>query len=372
MDAELEPPSPTYGDLENDDFEVIDGEDDEDLDGDSQHPSTQPSGSMVPSSFPSLAPTTELLDSDEEAVANALKTANDAAEKAATAMVTQAAMDGLLSGDGDSMTSVITSNCLMDPQYGIASRDEDGNITSSIYLYRDGSLYWHLDLVEPYFTVERINRPLPRAADLSTGGGGGDLVDWTLALLVMGTVFMGILLLIQQMNIKIVHRLYHLQRWFFNPTEHDYEGDMLVVEINELGEDSVPVSMGGRRTLATRYIDKPPSRSNSSVHDHSESSVEHDDDCNAAAANGDVEMRDLSTKPNSFGRNGSNEALGMNSTNLSIASSGSEEFDAASRILTKNPAMVDLPSLSSTSKIATPVGMPNGARRIPDFLDFDS
>jgi len=246
----------------------------------------------------------------------------------------------------------------VDPQYGIASLDEDGNITAQVYLYRDGSLYWKLNLVEPYFTVEKINRPLPKPPEPSDAGAGGDLVDWTLALIVMSMILVGIVMIIQQMNTKILHRLYHLQRWFFNPTEHDYEGDMLVPDSNELGEDGVPISMGGRRTLATnRYLDLLPSKGNSLGPASSNSPGDFDDENDVAASTGDVEMRDLSW------------VSGEDSFDMRSRSSNEESDDIAARILAKNPDMVDLPSLSSTSKVATPVGMQNESRKVNDLLD---
>jgi len=365
MDEELEPAT-SIEDPGNDDFEVID-EDEEDLD---IEPSAQPSTSVAPSSFPSLVPTIEPLDIDDESAADAVKKATSAMHEAENAMVTQAAMDGLLSGDGDSMALVITSNCLVDPQYGIASIDEDGNVTSQVYLYRDGSLYWQLDLVYPYFTVEKVKRPLPKPSEISTDGQGGNLIDWTLALLVMAMVLVGIVMIIQQMNTKIFDRMYHLQRWFFNPTEHDYEGDMLVTDSTELGEDGVPIAMGGRRTLATsRYRDSPASKSYSTDDGELDLSgnCDNDDDDNddIAASTGDVEMQDLSSVPTGLQQV---KSAGDSFELLSRSSSDSAE-DFASRLLSKNPDMVDLPSLSSTSKVATPVGMSKGRRKSNDLLD---
>jgi hypothetical protein len=43
--------------------------------------------------------------------------------------------------------------------------------------------------------------------------------------------------------------------------------------------------------------------------------------------------------------------------------------DYASRLMSKHPDMVDLPSLSSKSKVATPVGVANGKRKSDDSYD---
>jgi hypothetical protein len=341
---------------------------------------------------------------EENKAADAAQAAADAAKKAAdssTKAAAQAAMDALLSGDGDAMTSIITANCLANPEYGIATLDEDGNLTSHAYLYRDGSLYWHLDLVPPYFTVEKINRPLPKAADLSNFGDGGDFVDWTLAFLVLGMILVGIVMIVQQMNIKFFDRLYNFQRWFFNPTNHDYEGDMLVVTDSvEVGEDGVPISMGGRRTLTVSYRDVSSNRDGPTIpSESSNSSSDHDH------AVGDVELCEFSgsrvmpprSTDSSISRNGSVSPLDSNRSRNSsfddedhgkasfskrLNRSRSSSFDdedhskpSFSKHLMKNPDLVDLPSLSSTSKVAMPVGVPkNGNTKTKgnDWLDEGS
>lgn len=298
----------------------------------------------------------------ENKAADAAQAAADAAKKAAdatTKAAAQATADAILSGDGDAMVSVITSNCLTNPQYGIAELNDDGNLTSQAYLYRDGSLYWHLDLVPPYFTIEKVNRPLPKAADLSNGGDGGDFLDWTLAFLVMGMILVGIVMIVQQMNIKLFDRLYFFQRWFFNPTNHDYEGDMLFTDSIEIGEDRVPISMGGRRTLAaSRYRDSPSRDSSRHTSDSSESSSEHDN------ARGDVELCEI-PGGRKTGRSSGGSCVSPNGSDPSIeyARSRSSSFDddtssSIPKRLLKNPNLVDFPSLSSSSKVATPVGLP--------------
>jgi hypothetical protein len=303
---------------------------------------------------------------EENKAADAAQAAADAAKKAADSSskaAAQAAMNALLSGDGDAMVSIITTNCLANPQYGIATLDEDGNLTSHAYLYRDGSLYWHLDLVPPYFTVEKLNRPLPKAADLSNFGDGGDFVDWTLAFLVLGMILVGIVMIVQQMNIKFFDRLYNFQRWFFNPTNHDYEGDMLVVTDSVgLGEDGVPISMGGRRTLAvSQYRDSPSSRDGPKLSsESSNSSSDHDH------AVGDVELCEFSGSQMMLGRS-TDSSISRNGGERSLDSirSRSSSFDdedhgpsSFSKRLMRNPDLVDLPNLSSISKVARPVGGP--------------
>jgi hypothetical protein len=91
--------------------------------------------------------------------------------------------------------------------------------------------------------------------------GGGNVVDWTLALMILGLFAIFILLLLQQIlgrNLRIIRPLYKFQRWFFDPLEHplddmvdDERGEMGVIkgqgtEYN-FGEDVIPLSMGGRR-----------------------------------------------------------------------------------------------------------------------------
>jgi hypothetical protein len=309
----------------------------------------------------------------ENKAADAAQAAADAAKKAADSTAkaaAQAAMDGLLNGDGAMMTNIISTTCFANLQYGIASLDEEGNLTSHAFLYRDGSLYWKLEMIPPYFTIEKVNHPLPKAADMQTIGGGGDLLDWTLAFVVLFMILFGIVVIVQQMNIKLFEKLYHLQRWFFNPTKYDYEGD-LHIDSNasvqfDYGEDGVPISMGGKRTVASRYRDRTDLQEIQSIRSNtslvSSSSID---------SSGDVELCEINGPLNSM--NSNNDSIGTRNKrvtiNTQLSTSYSNEESYYSKRFMRNPDLVDFPNLSSNSKVATPVCNPSTLSQISGRSD---
>jgi hypothetical protein len=159
-----------------------------------------------------------------QVAAHAAQAAADATSDAAA----QAAMDGLLSGDGAVMSSIV-STCFSNPQYDIASVDENGTVSSEAYLYRDSVLYYKLNLTSPYLEVVKVNRPLPKVVLISDYGSGGDFVDWVLALAVLGLVALTVVVILQQMGYQYIASLFRCQRWFFNPTKYDYEGNAVLL-----------------------------------------------------------------------------------------------------------------------------------------------
>ena len=296
----------------------------------------------------------------ENKAAEAANEAADAAQKAADATskaAAQAAMTGILSGDGAMMSSIIT-NCFTNPQYGIASLEEDGNLTTQAYLYRDGSLYWHLELAPPYFTVDKVDRPLPRVADLSSDGEGGNMVDWTIAFIVLGMLLLGIVVILQQMGYKLFYRMYLLQRWFFNPSKYDYEGDL-----HDFGDETisfhfsdngVPISLGGRRTTSSDTSRDGLLNGREELdadRDHSTSSSSDGVDDERM---GDVELSQIPT------HRSLSSSSKMRPTSPPYSNLSSPTFDddsTYSKRIRKNPDLVDLPNLTSKSKVATPVGV---------------
>jgi hypothetical protein len=303
-----------------------------------------------------------------QVAAHAAQAAADATSDAAA----QAAMDGLLSGDGAVMSS-IASTCFSNPQYDIASVDENGTVTSEAYLYRDGSLYYKLNLTSPYLEVVKVNRPLPKVVLISDYGSGGDFVDWVLALAVLGLVALTVVVILQQMGYQYIASLFRCQRWFFNPRKYDYEGNAVFVEDEEgapfrFGQDSIPLSMGGRVSPRSRRNVRPPAAPD----------VENDSD---------VLVPELSrsgrsdTEPSSSARPNSNNGFGEvelstipsrmrparaisrsdSQGSLSDEDFGIREGPVLPERLARDPNLVDLPDLKSKSKVAVPVGG-NGSR----------
>lgn len=208
---------------------------------------------------------------EDNAAADAAEAAAQAAKKAAEATLSaaaQAAMDGLFSGDGTLMTSVL-STCFSDAKYGIRrdrivvfedddnvddilgdgdvddfisnsnendSGKADGNSTeigdqygtmsptpsprtitetdTFVYIYIDGANYFQLNLTSPFWGTNAVVNPVP--APLTMSEGREDPIDWILAMSIMIGFAFGILVMLHQMGVMNIDRRLRL-RWFFQP-----------------------------------------------------------------------------------------------------------------------------------------------------------
>ena len=310
-----------------------------------------------------------------QAAADAALVAADATSSAAS----QAAMDSLLSGDGSMMSSIV-STCFSNPRYEISSPDTNRTAPIEIYLFRDPSIYYKLELVSPYLEVVKLSRPLPKAATLlSDYGAGGDALDWTLAIAIFVSMLLLVLLICQQMGKHYVASISKCQRRFFNPRNHDDE-DEEASGVHSgshffFGKNGIPVSMGGRQSSYS------PLKSGETLQNVIVEESFTDDD----ADGGEDDFGPLSphapqgshlnSTPNrspslelemvNFGSD-SHIYDGRSTPRLhpyrdsSDSSRGSSEDDNAGleipdRLL-RNPDLVELPSLKSKSKVAIPVG----------------
>mmetsp|Transcript_18908 Transcript_18908/g.23228 ORF Transcript_18908/g.23228 Transcript_18908/m.23228 type:complete len:692 (-) Transcript_18908:128-2203(-) len=174
--------------------------------------------------------------SKDNKTAAAAEQAAEAAAKAAqftSDAAAVAAMEEIFSGDGSSMTSVI-STCFSDPKYRIRSdekiilrKSEDGETmtaqnvpTTHAYLYVDGSHYYRLNLTSPYMTAQEMVNPLPKPSIVPEGK--GDFVDITLAIAIIVCFWFGILVMLH--HVRVINWDSRLQfNWFFHPTK--FKGD---------------------------------------------------------------------------------------------------------------------------------------------------
>jgi len=297
----------------------------------------------------------------ENKAANAAQAAATAAQAAADATsnaAAQAAMDGLLSGDGSTMTSIATS-CLTNPQYDIASVDANGTVTIRAFLYRDGSNYYKLNLTSPYFEIAKVNRALPKAVNLSDTGSGGELIDFVLAIVVMSLIFMMGVIILQQMGYKFFNSLFRCQRWFFNPRKFDYEGNTLddSEDLFNFGQDGIPISMGGRLSRVSPVVAQSPMYAGQDLSDTPELRIpelaQRSKEKRGSRARSPVGRElEMSTMPSSRMRN-------MRSDNDSHGSLSDDELEVDATVpegFYRDPDLVDMPYLKSTSKVAVPVG----------------
>jgi hypothetical protein len=249
-----------------------------------------------------------------EKAANAAQAAAQAAQKAADASAQTAyhQMRGYItSGDGELVSSAIRQ-CFTNLLFGVADGSGSSSAPTAVaYLYLDGSFYYRLNMTEPYLSVVRQHRPMPTPPSFkrSIMNGGGDFIDWTLALAIGMAVVLGILMLLQQIGIRIF--LYKSQKKFFDP--HAIEKDE--IELDEhmhrqlhgqghshgFEPDVIPWSMSGKSSSRSQH--------------------------------GKKTMTPASVKPAS-------------------------ELEMVESIFHRgDPDFVDLPHLKSTSKVAVPVSL---------------
>jgi len=310
--------------------------------------------------------------------AAAASEAAKAAKKAADATVAaraKTAAEGLLSGDGVLMTSVL-STCFSDPKYGIRKQefvvkstevkaaddddiatgdDDDGgqNVIETIdttyaYIYLDGDVFFRLNLTAPYWSTETVLQTVPPPHVPPEGK--GDAVDWAIFIFILTGTLFGFMVILHQVGFVIDKRLRF--RWFFKPTNYnhdprgkdcqdDYSDDdddgMYQLKRGEgfphsIGIDAIPTSMGGK---LPHYV--------------------------SSGAN--VAPFEAATKHSS--RETMDETLEKGNVDLELApftpiepsikqETEHSSLPASLRIKRDTPDDVERPSLKSTSKIALP------------------
>jgi hypothetical protein len=326
-------------------------------------------------------------DTEDEAV-SAAQQAAAYAQKAASVTANQAALmarDAITSGVGNSVAQAV-SLCFSDSIYGIAgpsssktwnssSAKSGDNVSATIippsptvYLYWDGSFYYRMNLTAPYVTVVSHVRPMPKP--LLIGIGREDFVDWSIALFIAVCAGVGFILLLQQVmgrSLKVIRPLYRFQRWFFQPTQFDWgqmveesEASRAIGQGYMFGEDAIPLSMGGRKyensSVGSEVF-------GSSVRNYGGSSWHGEfDEANESDHHklGDMELVNRSqhrTPPlRTSGGGGvlrSYEKISSFHSDLD----GDDDTNGNAVRLYRDPNYVDLPNLSSSSKVATPVSV---------------
>jgi hypothetical protein len=296
--------------------------------------------------------------------ANAAHAAANAAQKAADVTASQAntmSKNALLYGDSTAMADA-AAMCLHDPIYGLSTNAT--NFTTTAYLYWDGSFYYQVSLAAPYVKVVPLTTTMPQPPQLNASS-GGDLVDWSLALMILALFAIFILLLLQQIlgrNFRIIRPLYKCQRWFFDPLHHTFD-DMEDDERKgrgtafSFGEDVIPLSMGGRKPASPpRYRDFDPDHLSRDVELEMTERLRTSLSANAlkkSSSNGSGRMGD-----ESFHSYNSDEG---DNGGVPLEEKKSRLQDEIPVRLARNPDLVELPHLKSRSKVAVPVSLSEGS-----------
>ena len=323
----------------------------------------------------------------ETKAADAAQAAADAALAAAdatTSAASQAAMEDMLSGDGTMMSSII-STCFSNPRYEISPPDYNRTAPIEIYLFRDQSTYYQLELMSPYIEVTKLNRPIPKAAALlSDFGAGGDALDWTLAMLIFFSSFLMVLLICQQMGKRYISCIVKCQRRFFNPRKHDDEDEQNSgIQSGShffFGKSGIPVSMGGKQSsyspLNTGRTVQNMMVEDSYTDDDEADEMEDFDRRKATPMRSpglELEMVNFGTDSHSVGGQPTPRMRPYRDSSDSSTGSSAEgevHLEIPDRLL-RNPDLVELPSLKSKSKVAVPVGRkPNGSGAYSNASSF--
>jgi len=172
-------------------------------------------------------------------VQNATIEAAQKAQKAhdlSVAARSKASAEALISGDGDAVTSVI-STCFSDAKYGILEQGQEGgedmmDSTVVAYIYIDGHMFFKLNLASPYFGLlsSTISIPPP----LMPKRGVTDISDWLIILFLLNFTLFGFVVMMHQIGVCFIHERLRF-RHLFHPTNslssyHRRTGSFGVVE----------------------------------------------------------------------------------------------------------------------------------------------
>ncbi|KAL7450811.1 hypothetical protein ACHAWC_002666 [Mediolabrus comicus] len=310
--------------------------------------------------------------SSPEDSAKAASEAAIAAKKAADATVAaraKSSAEGLLSGDGTLMTSILSS-CFSDPKYGIRKMHEnDGanDLTGSeqstqipstyAYVYLDGDVFIRLNLTAPYWGTSSVLQTVPPPH--AKVDGRGDVVDWAIFLLLMVATVFGFVVIVHQLGVVIDKRLQF--RHVFHPLADDDSVEMERLEKggglpHSIGIDAIPVSLGGK--LSHYDGDKGHGPPTSYKDRLSDSSIGDE-------RNGLLDI-ELATREKT-----------MTANSPKLASPNASDLPTSLRLKEEAPDLVERPTLKSMSKVALPHTSPrNDQERVPrrrslEMIDTD-
>eukprot|EP00540_Astrosyne_radiata_P011270 CAMPEP_0116835362 /NCGR_PEP_ID=MMETSP0418-20121206/7505_1 /TAXON_ID=1158023 /ORGANISM="Astrosyne radiata, Strain 13vi08-1A" /LENGTH=227 /DNA_ID=CAMNT_0004465025 /DNA_START=169 /DNA_END=852 /DNA_ORIENTATION=- len=202
-------------------------------------------------------------------------------------------------------------------------------------------------MTSPYVDVIQQNRRFPRSPGKPTSGAGGDVVDWTLAIVLITFVLLGIFVLLQQIGLKLA--FYAGQKRFFSPGHAEGNDDDVWAEREGAEDgfgDSIPLSMGGRSPtgMYNRRVIVPV---NSMISNgESNATMKHGKDSNSVPSHhheGSIEMVATST------------SLACPTTPPPVRMTQQDDKVHLPLRLARHPDLVEMPNLRSTSKVAVPV-----------------
>lgn len=356
--------------------------------------------------------------------------AQAAVQASAIAMALKAQTD-LLSGDG----SLMTSSLLPCFQHSSSTMEENEDITA--YLFLDGSVYWKLNLTEPYWETITLHPNLPTPRPLPEGK--GDFVDWVFVLTIMGGFLFGILKILQKskllpdVNRECLQSMvscifefgrnnkntYHQGNVMYDEDEQDNtstkspgtqrrrQKNAIVAggaSLKGFSQDIIPSSMGGTNSIPSMKNVNGVTVMIGNVHTFDYLDVDYDDGLDDSTDQdneeeddddeADHELHDHSNhsakmtrlkidmENNNSGDSGdllfedNDISNGIEMTPQRSFSSSPSKRDAIEAYV-RDPDLVALPNLVSTSRVAVPVGsriqgqLRDGIATSPDWTEED-
>lgn len=314
----------------------------------------------------------------DDAAVVAAEHAVEAAKKAAQATSDAAALtaiEGLLSGDGTIMTSILSS-CFSDEKYNIRKENQlhvEGNrsvvvATTNVYLYVDGAYYYRVNITAPYLRAVEVEQ-LPWQPRSIDGKSSGDFIDFALASGIAILFFFGVLVMLHQVGLVNWGRIFQF-RWFFHPgSEHDrpkvdarYKATSMYDEDEYDDEErSTPSSRNDRIKRSKRKIDL-----SSRTHSSSQGRVMNDRmdgiEMVEATQRGNILIDTSfhedpqSVQDDSNDRSSHNEKLDFESENKPERMIQKMK-DTMGEQPHRDPDSVQFPDLKSYSKVAQPIGV---------------
>lgn len=317
--------------------------------------------------------------SSPEDSAKAASEAAIAAKKAADASHAsraKAAAEGIISGDGAMMTSILSS-CFSDPKYGIRKVYEEQSTTTYAYVYLDGNVFIRLNLTAPYWGPSAVLQTVPPPH--AHVDGQGDVVDWAIFLLLIGGTVFGFVVLVHQLGVSIDDRLEF--RHVFHPLEDSASIEMERLEKgggvpHSIGIDAIPVSLGGQLSHYNgAHGEGPPPTYKDRL---SDSSIDDDENNGlldielANRENNNVTVaRPLHRRASDGTRRVAGRGLQRRAsdgvsrvTSPEAAGSPINDLPLSLRLKEEAPDLVERPTLKSKSKVAVPHTSPNPSPRL--------
>lgn len=92
--------------------------------------------------------------------------------------------------------------------------------TTHAYIYIDGINYYRLNLTPPYWDSISVFQEIPKPQIIPDGR--GDIIDWSLALVIIGGLILGVLVMLHLMGMINIDSRLQCRHFFHSPHTLNY------------------------------------------------------------------------------------------------------------------------------------------------------